>query len=251
MSNKDIVKNENNVTLYENDRPDFLGDSVRGQEGVTANDIAIPRIILMQDLSPQIKKKNAEYVGGAEAGMLMNNVTEDLYDSIFFIPVFFRKEWVIWKDRDSGGGFRGAYSSELEAAKAMAKLEDAALCTIKDTANHFGLLVKEKTTIDVPVVEEVVVSMSGGTMGSSRKLNSMVRIAGGDRFSRVYRMGSTTVHGAKGDYYSFKFEPLGYVSQILFKMGEVLYDAVKAGEKDIVREDAPKNDDDMMDKTDF
>jgi hypothetical protein len=226
------------MTEFNNEKPDYVGDETRGQEGVGVDDVTIPRIGILQDLSPQIKKTKPEYIEGAEAGLLFNNITSQVYGkSIVIIPVIFRKEWIIWRDRDSGGGFRGAYASESEAAEAMSKLEDAAMCEVKDTGQHFVLIVDSSCTHENQLIEEAVISLSGGTMAASRQLNSLAKIAGGDRFSRAYRAEAVLVDGAKGEYYSIKFHPLGYVSENLYKAGETMYEAIKAGSKDVSRSD--------------
>jgi len=46
------------------ERPAWMGDSIRGSEEVTIQDVTIPRLSIIQDLSPQRKKNNAEYIEG-------------------------------------------------------------------------------------------------------------------------------------------------------------------------------------------
>ncbi|RLA00260.1 MAG: hypothetical protein DRQ47_09735 [Gammaproteobacteria bacterium] len=240
MTNKQISKKSvTEAAIFEDDMPGYLDrDSNRGSEGVTVDDVTIPRIGVLQDLSPQIKKQKPEYIEGAEAGQFFNNVTDELYGAEFIIvPVMFRKEYVIWKDRDSGGGFRGAYSTMAQAREAMVTLEDAALCDINDTGQHFVLVIKPDTTADVPHLEEAVISLSKGLMAASRQLNSLCKMAGGDRFSRAYKVAAIPIEGAKGDYWSFKFHPLGYVPENIFHVAEQMYEAVAAGKKDVQREE--------------
>lgn len=235
---KQVAKTTSGELTFNDQVPAHIKqDSTRGQEGVTIDDVTIPRIGMLQDLSPQIKKTKPEYIEGAEAGKLFNNVTEEIYgDEVTIIPVMFRKEYLIWKDRDSGGGFRGAFSDMSAAKDALAELEDGAQCDIKDTGQHFVLVVKPGSTADKPVLEEAVISLSGGTMAASRQLNSLCKISGGDRFARAYRVSALEVNGAKGDYWSFKFHPLGYVPESMYKAGGAMYEAVKAGAKDVNRE---------------
>ena len=228
MSSKNVAKKNETAMAV----PDYIKDSGRGQEGVGTEDVLLPRITLLQQLSPQINKKKPEYVEGAEAGMMMNSVTKELYDEIEIVPVFFRKEWVIWKDRDAGGGSRGAFPGQAEAMAELNKYDDAALLEVKDTANHFVLIRKPDGSI-----EEAVISMSGGTMRSSRQLNSLVRIAGGDRFSRMYKVTSMEVNGAKGAYLTFNFEMIGWAPEDMYHQAEELYEAIRAGQVDVKREE--------------
>lgn len=74
------------------------------------NDVGIPFISTLQDLSPQVKKRDEKYIEGAEVGMLFNSVTSELYPhGVEFIPVYYESCHVEWIPRDSGGGFVGKH----------------------------------------------------------------------------------------------------------------------------------------------
>lgn len=88
---------------------DFMQDA-QVDRGVTMDDAALPFLTVLQDLSPQTKKREAEYVEGAEAGMLFNTVTQHLWDGevgIVIVPVYFRQSYTLWHPRNKGGGFAG------------------------------------------------------------------------------------------------------------------------------------------------
>src|SRR6187455_2604541 len=96
----------------------------RGSEDVGIDDITLPRIEVLQALSPQIKRNDPKYIPGAEQGMIFNTVSGELYGSeITFVPIVFRKEWIIWQNRDSGGGFVSTHPTEQDAATAYDNLE--------------------------------------------------------------------------------------------------------------------------------
>jgi len=241
MAKKEVSKKVETGVAITDERPDWMErKSDRGNEDVGMNDVTIPRLDILQDLSPQIKKNKPEYIESAEAGMLFNTVTKDLYgNSVMFVPVYFRKEWVIWKDIKAGGGFRGSHETKALALEALAELEDAEQCELVDTGQHFGLIVHGDR------IEEAVISMSKSKMKPSRQLNSMVKIRGGDRFSSVYEIKAVEDQNAAGqDYWNLAIRPLGYVSEELFKRAEKLYEAVKLGVKDVVRDvEVPKEGD--------
>lgn len=69
-----------------------------------SSQLIIPRINILQDLSPQVKKSNAAYVEGAEPGMLFNNVTGTLDKLITFVPAAFHVRYIAWRPRKQGGG---------------------------------------------------------------------------------------------------------------------------------------------------
>tara|TARA_R110000765_G_scaffold143473_2_gene245062 strand:- start:1262 stop:1969 length:708 start_codon:yes stop_codon:yes gene_type:complete len=229
------------TTSTEVARPSFMdGSGARGSEGVGIDDITIPRVDVLQALSPQRKKSNAEYIEGAEEGMLFNTVTKQLYGSSFvFVPVYFRKEYVIWKDRNQGGGFCGAFTSELEAMAAMESQDlNPEHHKISDTGQHFGLLVDDHES-DTPKIEEAVISMSRSKMKVSRQLNTMIRMAGGDRFERAYTVASAESTNNQGDeFFNISVKQLGFVSESVFKAAEVVYTAITAGTTDVSRSDA-------------
>ena len=228
------------------ERPSYLGEESRGSEEVTIQDITIPRLSMVQDLSPQRKKNNAEYIEGCEEGMTFNTVTNELYaDPVIFVPVYFRLEWLVWKHRDAGGGLQGVFATQDEAVAfvgqhPLAGQETAKgepVLEVQDTAQQFGLLMDPNSPAEDPQATEIVVSMSKSQLKPSRQMNSMIRIAGGDRWERYYRLSAVEVQNQAGqDYINWKIEQLGFVSEAVFAQGEGLYDAVKAGKRDVERD---------------
>jgi hypothetical protein len=229
------------------ERPSYLGQESRGSEEVTIQDITIPRLSMVQDLSPQRKKNNAEYIEGCEEGMTFNTVTNELYaDPVIFVPVYFRLEWLVWKHRDAGGGLQGVCATQEEAvalvgahplAGQMTEKQEPVL-EVQDTAQHFGLLLDPNSPAEDPRATEIVVSMSKSQLKPSRQLNSQVRIAGGDRFDRYYRLSAVQVDGARGEYYNWKVEQLGFVSEAIFAQAEALYESVVSGKSVVERDDS-------------
>ncbi len=218
---------------FTDDRPEFLPEnSSMGQENVTVDDLTIPRLGLVQDLSPQRKASKPEYIDGAESGMLFNNVSSELYGgSINFVPVYFRKEWCIWKLQDAGGGFMGAYPTEVDAQDAFIDEKFDEDYEIVDMAQHFGMIIHPDRR-----PEEIVISMSKSKMKVSRQFNTLVKMAGGDRFSRVYKISAVEDQNPKGqDYYNLSVAPIGYVSKPVYDLGLAMYESVSDGTKNVNR----------------
>jgi hypothetical protein len=215
------------VTKKEANVPDYIKQGqARGSENVEMDDLVIPRIELTQDLSPCIKKNKPDYIEGAEAGMLYNNVTRELYKkSVTFVPVIFKKEYLIWKDRKDGGGFKGSFDTK-EAAEAeidnIIKTETGHFEAV-DTAQHIVLVVQDDK------VQEAVISMSRSKLKVSRNFNSLIRITGGDRFSRAYAMTAVEDSSDLGDYWNFKITPDGFPSEAVYKQAEKLYEDISSG----------------------
>ena len=244
MSKKEVANVEENQ--FPATRPDFMSDTARGQENVGMEDLTIPRLDVIQDLSPQHKENKPEYIEGAKPGLLFNSVSGRLYgDKVFFIPVYFRKEWIIWRHQNAGGGFKGAFGS-LAEAQAEFNAEGYAGKTIKvngsdvdeyeivDTAQHFGLVLNGDQTM-----EDIVISMAKSKAKVSRSLNTQVKMNGGDRFSRVYEIKAIEdQNGAGQDYWNLNIKGLGFVSEEMYHRAEALYEAISSGQRDVKREEA-------------
>lgn len=204
--------------------PDWIKNSSRGSENVTADDMVIPRLEIVQMLSP-IKEDHPE----AE-GMLYNSVTGEVYGtSVLFVPVVFVKQWLLWKDRKAGGGFRGAFNSISEAQERINELveegENARQYAITETPSHFGLIVGQDGRLS-----EIVISMPRSKMKVSRKFNASVNLAGGDRFSRVYEFMVISERNAAGqEYYNLSYKTAGFVSQNVYAAAEKCYEKVSKG----------------------
>jgi len=213
-----------------NEVPDFLRgkEGGRGAENVGADDLVIPRIELIQALSPARNKKDAAYIEGADEGMLYNNVTRELYgETVTVIPVYYSKQYLVWKDRKSGGGgsngFRGAFASLAAANAAIAQLNEEGLEAI-DTAQHFVLVghAGEWT--------EAVISMSKSKMKVSKRWNSLVRMTNMDSFARAYKLSAVTETNARNEsYYNLNVTPLGFVSKEIYERAEKLYNTISQG----------------------
>lgn len=82
---------------------DFAEYAGAGLEGITADEISIPFVSILQALSPQLEANTA-----LRAGMLINTITGDSFDGktgIEFIPATRQHFFVEWKPRKEGGGF--------------------------------------------------------------------------------------------------------------------------------------------------
>lgn len=235
MAKKKVEEPTNELVVVGDTVPSYIKqdpDQIRGSEDVKTEDLTIPRLEVVQALSPIRKKNDPEYVEGAEEGILYNSVTRELYgESVMVVPIIFKKQWLIWKDRDAGGGFRGEFPNPEEADTKIVELTndgDVGPFESVDTAQHLCLLLREDGRI-----EEIVLSMSKSKMKVSRQWNSIIRMIGGDRFSRVYNISSVEQKGEKGEFYNFHVTALGFPSQSVYERAENLYEEVFSGEREI------------------
>src|SRR5580692_7697886 len=90
------VKDEGQLTL-----PDFMkGQEGLGTENLGASDVAVPRIKLMQALSPELQEYN-----DLKAGNFWHTLAEQNFGSeVRISPIFVDKRFILWRPRKSGGG---------------------------------------------------------------------------------------------------------------------------------------------------
>lgn len=225
------VAESNNELIVSDQLPEYIKQGNRGAENVGNEDLIIPRVELVQALSPARKKTDAAYIEGAEEGMLYNNVTRRLYgSSVTVVPVFYSKQFLIWKDRKQGGGgsngFRGAFNTKTEADNTVVALGEEGLEVI-DTAQHFVLV---RPQAEGGRWEEAVISMSKSKMKVSKRWNSLVRLSNADSFARAYALSAVTETNARNEsYFNFSISPLGFVPKEVYMQAEKLYETIRGG----------------------
>ena len=91
-----------------------------GTENVKSKDVLIPRLVILQALSPQLNKKKAEYIEGAEIGDFCNVATGDIYkESVVVVPCHFATDYIEWtKNR---GGLAQNYGDDATILKQTVK----------------------------------------------------------------------------------------------------------------------------------
>lgn len=212
--------------------PAYINQGIgRGSEDVGIEDIVIPRIELVQALSPCLKPSDAQYIEGAKVGMLFNSVTRELYGtSVNVVPVLFRKEFLCWRNRKKGGGFAGAYPTLDEANARIKEEQNPEEWEANEHAQQIVLVLK-----DGGRTEECVVSMSRTKLKVSKQWNSLIRINGGDRFSRVYTLFGVEATNANNEsYYNYGVANAGFPDEPTYKKSIALYNSIKSGDRSVV-----------------
>ena len=72
MANDIAKKADSSLALF--------GDDAKGFENMTQDDLALPFVRILGQLSPQVTDGDAKYIDGAKPGMIYNTVTSELYD---------------------------------------------------------------------------------------------------------------------------------------------------------------------------
>lgn len=141
MSKKQELKPAGSTALagVSADQLNFLADhSGHGAQRVSMQDIVMPRINILQDLSPQLKPNKPEYVEGAKRGQLFNAATRRVMDALNVLPCAYIRHYIEW--RPNRGGFVADHGEGGEALMAQTKRND----------DHFDVLPSGNLLIPTP-----------------------------------------------------------------------------------------------------
>lgn len=236
---KEVAVREDQAVMFAQETPSYIAqNTARGSEEVRSSDMVLPRLEIVQALSP-IKETNEE----AKEGLLFNSVTQEVIgDVAYFVPVYYRMEFLVWKDQKKGGGFFGSFNSrqaaEARVQEAVSAGENPDDLEIVDTPVQYGIRITPSG-----FSEQIVISMAKTKAKVSRKWNAMIQIAGGDRFSRVYKLSSFRDENSKGQkFYNFTVQPAGFAPEKVYREAERLYEVFKNQDVRVAHDTVVDND---------
>lgn len=229
---------------------DFSADAGKGLEGTSKADFAIPFLIMLQGLSPQL-----ETVKGAKPGLMLNTITGELYASIMVIPCAYQRRFVRWAPRSMGGGYRGELSPldvEAGTVKGLSQVNGMYLMDVpagatpfdkdgkalydklNDTRNHFVLAQSESGAW-----QPALMSLSSTQIKKSKRWMSRIQglelKQGGKTFtppsfSHTYRVTTEKEKNAKGDWWGFAIALDAPIADAnLYEAAKRFHDSVVAG----------------------
>ena len=232
----------------------FEDDAAKGLGKIGQEDLALPFLKILGQLSPEVNKRDGKYVEGAEPGMIFNSVSGELYDGvkgINVVPAFYKLEYIEWKDRGEGPGAPVAiYDSSsdiMSKTKPDANYKDRLSNGnyIEKTASHFVII-----TGDSP--STALISMKSTQLKISRKWNSMmsgIKLKGKNglftpaSFSHIYRLKTTQMSNDKGTWFGWEVSKVGPITdQQLYQQAKSFSESISKGSvKAKHGEDKPKD----------
>jgi hypothetical protein len=232
----------------------FEDDAAKGLGKIGQEDLALPFLKILGQLSPEVNKRDGKYVEGAEPGMIFNSVSGELYDGvkgIDVIPAFYKLEYIEWKDRGEGPGAPVAIydssSDVMSKTKPDANYKDRLPNGnyIEKTASHFVII-----TGDSP--STALISMKSTQLKISRKWNSMmsgIKLKGQNglftpaSFSHIYRLKTTQMSNDKGTWFGWEVSKVGPITdQQLYQQAKSFSENISKGAvKAKHGEDKPKD----------
>jgi len=243
----------------------------------SADDNIVPFIVLLQDMSPEVKKRDPEYVDGAEVGMLLNKATKQLYAAdekqaeeaglpiLEFQPCYFDRCVVEWVPRADGGGFVARHELQGSPEQTMEKLGARQVPDpqdpnkkiwrtsdgkndLIDTRYHFGHVISEDG------ISPAVLAFSSTGHTASREWMTMMNnfkvpvkqadgttvLKSAPSWSKKYRVGSKPKSNKKGDFFVVNIADAGVIVDTAVRAaGKALNASVGSGAVRAAQDEAP------------
>jgi len=200
----------------------FEADANAGSKNMTQEDLALPFLKVLGQLSPEVNKRDGKYVEGAEPGMILNTVTNEIFDGakgINVLPVFYERKYVEWADRGEGKGGPVAIhtaDSDIVSQTTRDKSFKDRLPNgnyLENTANHFVILLGDSP-------QTALISMKATQLKISRKWNSIMmglKLQGKNglftppTYSHIYNLKTVQMSNDKGTWFGWEVSKVGPV----------------------------------------
>ena len=213
--NEVAMKKENAVAVNM-----FEADADKGSQNMTQEDLALPFLKVLGQLSPEVNKRDGKYVEGAEPGMILNTVTNEVFDGtkgIDVLPVFYERKYVEWQDRGEGKGAPVAIhdaSSDIMSQTTRDKSFKDRLPSgnyLENTANHYVVVLGNSP-------QTALISMKATQLKISRKWNSImmgIKLQGKNglftppTYSHIYKLKTVQMSNDKGTWFGWDVSQIG------------------------------------------
>ena len=200
----------------------FEADANAGSKNISQEDLALPFLKVLGQLSPEVNKRDGKYVEGAEPGMILNTVTNEIFDGakgINVLPVFYERKYVEWADRGEGKGGPVAIhnaDSDIVSQTTRDKSFKDRLPNgnyLENTANHFVILLGDSP-------QTALISMKATQLKISRKWNSIMmglKLQGKNglftppTYSHIYNLKTVQMSNDKGTWFGWEVSKVGPV----------------------------------------
>ena len=220
----------------------FEADAGAGTQNIKQEDLALPFLKVLGQLSPEVNKRDAKYVDGAQPGMILNTVTKQLFDGekgIEVIPVFYKRQYIEWQDRGEGQGAPVAIhdaGSDILNKTSRDKGNKDRLPNgnyIDNTANHFVVVLGDSPST-------ALISMKSTQLKVSKNWNSLmmgIKMQGKNglftppTYSHIYNLSTVQMSNDKGTWFGWDVSKVSPVEDAdLYNMAKQFATSVGKGE---------------------
>jgi len=187
---------------------------VTGFENInSADDVSIPFLRVLSQVSGQCNQASNNYMPGAEPGMIYQTIDKKLYDGqegVDVIPCGYKREFVEW-DANQQGKLIKVHSADIDLGQtsrdANYVLRMANGNTLKETTRHYVMILDKEEG-----VKKALITMAGTAIKQAKAWNSMmdgIRLQGKEgpitpsMFSHIYTLKTAPQSNAKGTWFGW------------------------------------------------
>lgn len=174
------VENPGALAVSDDLMSQLLEDQGAGTMGMGKEDVAIPRLAILQQLSPMCTRGNAIYNADAKPGDIYNSVMDKRYDGekgVEIILCAYQRNYIQWRLRTKGGGFVKDWGHDGECLK-LTTVDSLGANIVNDdpeseivaTAEYFGIIVDPDGGL-----EYVIIDLAKSQMKHARFLNAKIQ----------------------------------------------------------------------------
>ena len=221
---------------------DMEADAAQGAQNISQEDLALPFLKILGQLSPEVNKTHGKYVKGAEPGKIINTVTNTLYDSLNVVPCHYKRQYIEWQDRGQSTGAPVAMhdaNSDIVSQTTRGKDYKDRLPNgnyLDNTASHFVLSLDDNP-------QTALISMKSTQLKVCRKWNSMMmglKLQGKNglftppTYSHIYKLSTVQMSNDKGTWFGWDVSKVGPVQdKAIYDMAKSFAESVGKGEVEV------------------
>jgi len=240
MKNKNEMVKPEKAGEIANVVPDFMkAHAGKGVEKLGQGDVAVPRIQLLQSVSPELIANDE-----LRQGEFYHSIAEvGLGKSLRIVPIFTDIRAILWRPRVDGGGILARLDDNVHWSPPNATFEvnlkkkkddpDVRVkWTTKPTEAEAGLLrwgsanpadpnsqpaaTKMHNVVvvlpDYPEYSPAVVTLQRSSIRAAQNLGGKIKIAGAPSFGMYFQMTGVSENGTDGTFFNYKFTADGFVT---------------------------------------
>jgi len=220
----------------------FEADADKGLSNVGHDDLALPFLKILGQLSPEVNKRDGKYVEGAEPGMIYNSVTGELFDGVKgvdVIPCHYKLEYIEWQDRGEGSG--APVAIHPSSSDIMSKTQrDSSFKDRLPNGNYIERTASHFVIVNGSSPSTALIAMKSTQLKVSRKWNSMmasIHLKGKNglytpaSFSHVYKLKTVQQSNDKGTWFGWEISKVGPVQDAaVYKQSKSFSESVSKGD---------------------
>lgn len=198
------------------------------EEGTTPGELIIPRVKLLQGLSPEVQEEPKDF----HAGMIIDSLTRGGLPETF-IPIFKRTRWFRFNPRDAKSPH---FVPEVKPGGIVWRSDDPNDPRVKAETQfgEHGEAPPATTFMEFLCYFEglampVVLGFAKTSFKAGRELLSLARFSSGPMYGRKYKLRAVQESNDKGTFYVFRVLPAGLASPDEIEIGQALHAQLSKG----------------------